>query len=173
MSKMSDKKLKERIERILNNHPGASSREVRRRLMKVVNTRHLYSHLAPFYEQGKINDSAEIDFILNKMMNMHLGMRVIAQTISSSDYNYIQVEKALLLLSNNFCHVEQARLCKEARFGAGSPKDADHQSTMVMYLQKQGHRLFDIWKVLGIEHDKKFRKKITVTKKPKLNVDIT
>lgn len=173
MTRISDERLKNRIKQILNNYPGASSREVRRRLMTSVNPRHLYPHLIPFYEQGMINDSAEIDFVLNKMVDMHLGMRVITQTISSSDYNYIQVEKALLLLSNNFRHVEQARLCKEARFGAGSPKDADHQSTMVMYLQKQGHRLFDIWKVLGIEYDKSSRKKITVTKKPKLNVDVT
>ncbi|MGR5443688.1 hypothetical protein ACPV47_02205 [Vibrio jasicida] len=173
MSKASDEKLKERIERILNNHPGASSREVRRRLMTSVNPRHFYPHLIPFYEQGKINDSAEIDFVLNKMMDMHLGMRVITQVISSSYYNYLQVEKALLLLSNNFHHIEQAKRCKEARFGTGSPKDADHQSTMVMYLQKQGHRLFDIWKVLGIERDINSRKKTKATKKPKLNVDVT
>ncbi|MDK9755055.1 hypothetical protein KIV40_06270 [Vibrio sp. D173a] len=127
MSSRNDALLRRRIARILERIPNASSQMVRQRLMTSVKPAQFYVHLTPFYEQQRIDDHADIMKALTRMMAMHLGLTV------------------------NFDHLEQARRCKEATFGVELPKDANHQSQMVMHLQKQGHRLPDIWQVLRQE----------------------
>lgn len=148
MSSRNDALLRRRISRILERIPNASSQMVRQRLMMSVKPTQFYVHLIPFYEQQRIDDNADITKALGRMMAMHLGLSVIARTLTSRCYNHRQVEAALLELTANFDHLEQARRCKEAAFGVEPPKDANHQSQMVMHLQKQGHRLPDIWQVL-------------------------
>ncbi|EJN2404955.1 hypothetical protein NPL76_003664 [Vibrio parahaemolyticus] len=85
-------------------------------------------------------------------MKKHLGFSVIAKKLSCEGYNFLQVEQALMLLQAEFEHVAQTKRCKIARFGSEQPIDEHHQSQMVMYLQKKGHRLTDIWSVLRDEH---------------------
>ncbi len=56
------------------------------------------------------------------------------------------------LLQAEFDHMAQTKRCKVARFGSERPIDEHHQSQVVMYLQKKGHRLTDIWSVLRYVH---------------------
>ncbi|EJL6404735.1 hypothetical protein NMS23_003552 [Vibrio parahaemolyticus] len=44
----------------------------------------------------------------------------------------------------------QAYLCMKERFGKEKIIDPDLQSDMLIYPQKQGHRLTDIWEVMGM-----------------------
>ncbi|EJE4206686.1 hypothetical protein NB663_07235 [Vibrio parahaemolyticus] len=148
MGRLNDAQLQCRIEHILERHPNASSLVVRQRLMSSLKPSHIYPHLVPFYEQYRIDDSADIQRELKKMMSMHLGLSIIAQTLSIGCFNYLQVEKALLELTADFDHLAQAQRCKELRFGHGAPTDEHHQSQIVMTLQRLGHRLPDIWQVL-------------------------
>ncbi len=148
MGKVSDAQLHKRIEGILKRHPNASSIKVRQRLMVDLRQSNLYVHLIPFYRQNRIDDSQDIQREISRMMRLSLGLSEIARTLSSSCYNYLQVEKALLDLTAEFDHFAQAQRCKDLRFGSGSPRDEDHQSEMVIGLQKLGHRLPDIWRVL-------------------------
>ncbi|EGQ9284312.1 hypothetical protein F7U66_00395 [Vibrio parahaemolyticus] len=148
MGKVSDTQLHRRIERILQRHPNASSMRVRQQLMINIRPSCLYTHLIPFYEQYLIDDSHDIRRELKRMMSLHLGLSVIVRTVSSGCYNYLQVEKALLELNSNFEPLEQAMRCKELHFGVKPPRDEHHHSEMVMTLQRLGHRLPEIWRVL-------------------------
>ncbi|WP_258071227.1 hypothetical protein [Vibrio jasicida] len=80
MGKLNDAQLQRRIEHILERHPNASSLVVRQRLMSNLKPSHIYPHLVPFYEQYRIDDSADIQRELRKMMSVHLGLSIIAQT---------------------------------------------------------------------------------------------
>ncbi len=148
MSQHNDVQLRRRIERILERHPNASSLAVRQRLIVDVKPAHFYLHLIPFYDQDRIDDSSDIQRELDRMMAMHLGLNVIARTLSTKPYNYRQIERALLKLTLNFNHTEQARLCKIAHFGHDIAKDERHKSKMIMRLQNLGHRLPDILLIL-------------------------
>ncbi|WP_135381816.1 MULTISPECIES: hypothetical protein [Vibrio] len=148
MSQDNDAQLRRRIECILERYPNASSLMVRQRLIVNVKPAHLYLHLIPFYDQCRIDDRADIQRELGKMMAMHLGLSVIVRTLSTKLYNYRQVEQALLELTVDFNHIEQTRRCKVTHFGYDMAKDEHHHSHWVMVLQKLGHRLPDIWQVL-------------------------
>ncbi|CAK3076176.1 conserved hypothetical protein [Vibrio crassostreae] len=148
MTQHNDIQLRRHIERILEHHPDASSLVVRQRLIVDVKPTHFYLHLIPFYDQNRIDDNSDIQRELDKMMAMHLGFSVIARTLSAKPYNYHQIERALLKLTLNFNHKEQARLCKIVHFGHDVAKDEHHKSKVVMHLQKLGHRLPDIYLTL-------------------------
>lgn len=148
MSQHNDVQLKRRIERILERHPNASSLAVRQRLIVDLKPAHFYIHLIPYYDQDRIDDSSDIQRELDRMMAMHLGFSVIARILSTKPYNYRQIEQALLKLTLNFNHTEQARLCKIVHFGHDMVKDERHKSKMIMRLQNLGHRLPDILLIL-------------------------
>ncbi|KFK53725.1 hypothetical protein JS86_19705 [Vibrio vulnificus] len=148
MPKCNESQIKLRIERVLQRYPTSTSQDVRQRLMLTVKPSYLYSYFFPFYESGRIDDRADIQRAIRAMMKEHLGFSVIAQKLASGRYNFLQVEQALRLLQAEFDHVAQTKRCKVARFGSERPIDEHHQSQVVMYLQKKGHRLTDIWSVL-------------------------
>lgn len=66
MGKLNDAQLQHRIEHILERHPNASSLVVRQRLMSNLKPSHIYPLLVPFYEQYRIDDSADIQRDLKK-----------------------------------------------------------------------------------------------------------
>lgn len=151
MPKRKDAQIKVRIEGILQRYPNATSQDIRQRLMLTMKPSSLYPHFVPFYEQGRIDDRVDIQRAIRSMMKEHLGFSVIAQKLSNGRYNFLQVKQALIELHLNFNSTEQIKRCKKGRFGSEQPKDEHHHSQVVMYLQKKGHRLPDIWQVLRSE----------------------
>ncbi|MGY5830603.1 hypothetical protein ACXHQJ_11045 [Vibrio vulnificus] len=149
MQKVSDTQAHYQIEKILTKNPNASSKYIRQRVMFFDKSTPLYSHLIPFYDQGLIDDRADIRKEIKRLISMNLGINLISRMLSCGSYNYHQVKDELLWAMANIDHIKQARQCKNQHFGLESPKDENHRSYMVMFLQKQGHRLPDIWKILN------------------------
>lgn len=148
MHDLCDTQIHQRIEHILARTPNASSKYIRQRLVVCDRTVPLYAYFAPFYDQGRIDDRADIRQELASLMSMNLGMNLIARELSNGRYNYRQVEAELLSVLAKYDRIEQARRCKEQHFGSHPPVDEHHQSHIVMSLQKKGYRLPDIWKIL-------------------------
>lgn len=149
MAKVSDCKVKERINNILRHKPYASTLYIKQRLINLgMAPKHFYPLLTPFYEKGLIDDRSHIERDIHSHLKKYHGFSYIARMLSSRAYNYIQVEQALLILASNINPKEQALLCKQHQFGASPPKDPHQQSMMVITLQKQGHKLPDIWYAL-------------------------
>ncbi|MFM2591260.1 hypothetical protein [Vibrio sp. TBV020] len=152
MSKLSEYQIYEKITHILKQEPKASTHYIKQRLVCLgVKPECIYAQLVHFYEQGAIDDQDNIDQHIQIAIQKRQGFNLIARTLSQGQYNHIQVTKSLVSLSRNIDHYRQASLCKMEQFGRLKHTTPDSQSKMILYLQKQGHRLPDIWKALRKE----------------------
>jgi len=144
--KPSKQRIHFHITKILASLPHASTEDVKKRLVCIgIKERTLIPHLLPFYERGLIDDKRQIDWHIQVALKKRQGFNRIARTLTQRAYNPNQVTQALLLLEKHIDHQEQARLCKIDRFGHKPILEPDARAKMTLYLQKQGHRLPDIW----------------------------
>ncbi|ELB2105354.1 RecX family transcriptional regulator [Vibrio parahaemolyticus] len=151
MPNFSDEQIQTRITHILNQKPQASTMYVKQRLVCLgVTSKCLYLALLPFYEQRLIDDHRHIEQFVQIALQKRQGFNLIARLLAQSRFNHVQIAEALLVLSNKMDHRRQAYLCMKERFGKEKVIDPDLQSDMLIYLQKQGHRLTDIWEVMGM-----------------------
>ncbi len=139
---INDHKLIAKIERVLKSQPGASSAYIYRRLsIGGVSLRMIDTALQTFYQQGRVDDSVHIERAIKPLLAKHQGLNQIKRHLQRQLLNPFQVTAALELLEQKVDARMQAQRCKTLRFGSQKPSHPDEHSTMLFYLQKQGHTL--------------------------------
>jgi SOS response regulatory protein OraA/RecX len=149
MPKSTQKQIDNIINNLLRFNERPSSACVRKRLDFLDLTKlDIEHHIDVLYEQGKINDRPNIEKDALKYLRAFYGRQRAKEQLKDSQYNTEQIEHVLDSVYKDVDEYQLALKCKKEKFGLGQPKSDEHQSKIVFYLQKLGHKMPTIMKVL-------------------------
>lgn len=149
MPKSTQKQIDNVINNMLRFNKEPSSSCVRKRLEFLdLNKIDIEYHINVLHQQGKINDRPNIEKDALKYLRGFCGRQRAKEQLKDSQYNEIQIEQVLDFVYKDVDEYQLALKCKKEKFGLGKPKNDEHHSQIVFYMQKLGHKMPTIMKVL-------------------------
>ncbi|WP_394126807.1 hypothetical protein [Vibrio hepatarius] len=149
MPKSTQKQIDNVINNMLRFNKEPSSSCVRTRLEFLdLNKVDIEHHIDMLYQQGKINDRPNIEKDALKYLRAFCGRQRAKEQLKDSQYNVIQIEQVLDSVYKDVDEYQLAKKCKKEKFGLGQPENDEHHSQIVFYLQKLGHKMPTIMKLL-------------------------
>lgn len=149
MPKSTQKQIDNVINNMLRFNKEPSSACVRKRLEFLDLTKiDIEHHINVLHEQGKISDRPNIEKDALKYLRTFYGRQRAKEQLKDSQYNPTQIELVLNLVYKDVDEYQLALKCKKEKFGLGKPNNDEHHSQIVFYLQKLGHKMPTIMKVI-------------------------